>query len=140
MDGDNNECYVMQTTVIIGVEGEVDTDVAAYDVYKEIKENMENGSYTDAVPEVVDLDFLSPQPIIPPPGVVDTDDNTPDAIEGTTRSGANVSPWAIGFSVASVMGGFVSLLVWARSRRARQNTSMDETSASWVNPEGEAVI
>ncbi len=121
----------MQTTFIIGVEGEVDTDVAAYEVYKAIQENMENGFYVDAVPEVFFLEFLSPLPLIPPPG--QTDDNTPDAIEGTTPDGnVNVSPWAIGFSVASVMGGFVSLLVWARSRRSRNNLSMDETTPTIV--------
>ena len=138
-----NECFVMQTTFIVGVEGPVDTDVAAYNVYKTIKEGMENGTYTEAVPEVVFLEFLSPDPLIEPPGN-DGGSNSPDAVDDPDlqQRGVDVSPWTIGFSVASVMGGFVSLLVWARSRRTRQNRRavLEETTA-WANPENaEAVI
>lgn len=135
----DNECFVMQTTFIIGVEGQVDTDVAAYEVYKAIQQNMEDGIYSEAVPDVVFLEFLSPQPLIPPPGRKSVD-NTPDAIDGPPPEGdVDVSPWTIGFSVASVMGGFVSLLVWARSRRSRQNNLVEETTP-WVNPDSETVI
>ena len=135
----DNECFVMQTTFIIGVEGQVDTDVAAYEVYKAIQQNMEDGIYSEAVPDVVFLEFLSPQPLIPPPGRKSVD-NTPDAIDGPPPQGdVDVSPWTIGFSVASVMGGFVSLLVWARSRRSRQNNLVEETTP-WVNPDSETVI
>lgn len=136
-----NECFVMQTTFIIGVEGPVNADVATYDVYKAIQENMENGNYTEAVPEVVFLEFLSPQPLIPPPDR-GGGGNSPDAIDDNDlQRDVDVSPWTIGFSVASVMGGFVSLLVWVRSRRSRQSSleRMEETTP-WVSPESEAVI
>lgn len=136
-----NECFVMQTTFIIGVEGPVNTDVAAYEVYKAIQESMTNGTYTEAVPDVVFLEFLSPLPLIEPPSS-GGEDNSPDSVDNSDfNRDVDVSPWTIGFSVASVMGGFVSLLVWARSRRSRQNrrARLDETTP-WVNPESETVI
>lgn len=136
----DNECFVMQTTFIIGVEGPVNTDVAAYEVYKAIQEGMSNGNFTKAVEEVVFLEFLSPQPLIRPPESGNA--SPPNGVDdGEFQRDVDVSPWTIGFSVASVMGGFVSLLVWARSRRSRQN-SLDrmEDTTPWVNPETETVL
>lgn len=135
-----NECFVMQTTFIIGVEGPVNTDVAEYEVYKAIQENMANGTYTETVPEVVFLEFLSPLPLIPPPS--GSSNNPVDANDGDLQQrDVDVSPWTIGFSVASVMGGFVSLLVWARSRRSRRNglDRMEDTTP-YVNPDTETVL
>ena len=130
----------MQTTFIIGVEGPVNTDVAAYEVYNAIQEGMANGNFTKAVEDVVFLEFLSPQPLIRPPESGSA--NPPNGVDdGEFQRDVDVSPWTIGFSVASVMGGFVSLLVWVRSRRSRQN-SLDrmEDTTPWVNPETETVL
>ena len=140
VDG-RNECFVLQTTFIIGVEGAVDTDVAAYEAYKAIKESMDDGTYTETVPDVVFLEFLSPLPLLQPPGS-SGGRNLPDRVENPDfQRNVDVSPWTIGFSVASVMGGFVSLLVYARSRRSRQNRRehLDETTP-WVSPDGETVV
>ena len=143
---DGNECFVLQTTFIVGVEGPVDTDVAEYNVYKAIQEGMENGTYTDEVPEVAFLEFLSPQPLIQPPG--SGGGASPDGVDDSDLQqqqprDVDVSPWTIGFSVASVMGGFVSLLVYARSRRSHQDRPTvleDATAAPWVNPENSEAI
>ena len=139
---DGNECFVLQTTFIMGVEGPVDTDVAAYEAYKAIQERMDDGTYTEAVPDVVFLEFLSPLPLLEPPSGGGGGSNSPDRVENPdVQPNVNVSPWTIGFSVASVMGGFVSLLVFARSRRSRQNRRelLDETTP-WVSEGGETVV
>ena len=136
-----NECFVMQTSFIIGVEGPVNTDVAAYEVYLAIQESMANGTYTEAIPDIVFLEFLSPLPLIAPPSG-GGENNSPDSVDNSDlKRDVDVSPWTIGFAVGSVMGGFVSVLVWARSRRSRQNrmASLEETTP-WVNPESDAVI
>ena len=135
-----NECFILQTTFIIGVEGPVDTDIAAYEAYKAIQESMVNGTYTEAVPDVVFLEFLSPLPLIKPPrsGV---GENSPDSVGNSdVQRDVDVNPWAISFSVASVMGGFVSLLLYARNRRSRQNRGarLDETTP-WVSAESDAI-
>lgn len=140
----DNECFVMQTTFIIGVRGPVDTDVAAYEAYKAIQEKMDNGTYAEAVEEVVFLEFLSPRPLLEPPSSGGGSSNSPNGVDDSdVQRNVDVSPWAIGFSVASVMGGFVSLMVWARSRRSRQNRRARleaETTTPWVGPEGETVL
>ena len=135
-----NTCFVLQTTFIIGVEGAVDTDVAAYEGYKAIKENMDNGNYTETVPAVASVEFVSPLPLIEPPGISDGDPS-PDSVDNSEfQRDVDVNPWTIGFSVASVMGGFVSLVVYARARRSRERGSLLEDTTPWVNPESENVI
>eukprot|EP00535_Pseudo-nitzschia_heimii_P003256 CAMPEP_0197178832 /NCGR_PEP_ID=MMETSP1423-20130617/3985_1 /TAXON_ID=476441 /ORGANISM="Pseudo-nitzschia heimii, Strain UNC1101" /LENGTH=534 /DNA_ID=CAMNT_0042628645 /DNA_START=270 /DNA_END=1874 /DNA_ORIENTATION=+ len=140
---DGNECFVLQTTFIVGVEGPVDTDVAAYEAYKAIEERMADGTYAKAVPDVVFLEFLSPLPLLQPPGGGGGGGaNAVDGVEDPDfQRDVDVSPWTIGFSVASVMGGFVSLLVYARAKRSRQNRlgRLDETTP-WVSEGGETVV
>jgi len=128
-----NECFVLQTTFIILVEGPVDTDVATYESYSAIKKAMDDGGYTQVVPTVVSLEFLSPLPLIPPGNT-----SPSEQVDSDLQRTVDVSPWTIGFSVASVMGGFVSLLVYARSRK-RRRALLDETTP-WVSPNDDAAV
>jgi hypothetical protein len=128
-------CFIMETEAIIFFTGPVDEDVAVFEAYKAIQGNMINGRYIGIIPTIVRLEYLSPLPLPVPPGVGDDDADGGSIPVSTNRTGSsNLSPWTIGASVASIMGGFVSILVWARARRFRQRRQqlMDETS-SWVN-------
>ena len=136
---DASKCFVMQTTFIIGVEGTVNTDVATFQAYRAIRDDMVNGTYIGIVPNVVALEFVSPLPLIDPTG--GDGNNSPDRVDQSDLQRANVSPWTIGFSVASVMGGFVSIMVYARSRRSRhrRHSLLGETTP-WMDPENDNVI
>ena len=129
------DCFIMETEAIMFFTGPIDEDIAAFEAYKAIQGKMLNDRFIGIIPTIVRLQYLSPFPIPVPPGV-DGDGSDGEPIPVTTnRSGtSNLSPWTIGASVASIMGGFVSILVWARARRFRQRRQqlMDETS-SWVN-------
>lgn len=142
VDG-GNECFVLQTTLIIGVEGPVETDAASYEAYKSIQESMEDGTYTDTIPDVVFLEFVSPLPLLEPSSTGgDGGSDSPNRVENPDfQRNVDVSPWTIGFSVASVMGGIVSLLVYERAKRNRQNRRLrlDETTP-WVSQDGETVV
>lgn len=130
----------MQTTFIIGVEGPVNTDVAAFEAYTAIRDNMDNNTYVGIVPDVVSLEFVAPLPLIKPSS--GDGNNSPNGVEpADLQREASVSPWTIGFSAASVMGGFVSIMVYARARRSRQrhHSRMEETTP-WLNPENDNVI
>jgi hypothetical protein len=115
--------------------GPVDEDVAVFEAYKAIRDNMINDKYIGFIPTIVRLEYLSPLPLPVPPGAGDDDsDGQPIPVSSNRDGASNLSPWTIGASVASIMGGFVSILVWARARRFRQRRQqlMDETT-SWVN-------
>mmetsp|Transcript_21867 Transcript_21867/g.47593 ORF Transcript_21867/g.47593 Transcript_21867/m.47593 type:complete len:96 (+) Transcript_21867:886-1173(+) len=94
---------------------------------------MDDGGYTQVVPTVVSLEFLSPLPLIPPGNT-----SPSEQVDSDLQRTVDVSPWTIGFSVASVMGGFVSLLVYARSRK-RRRALLDETTP-WVSPNDDAAV
>lgn len=116
-------CFVMETEVIIFMDGPVSEDVAAYEAYSAIENSMANGSYIGSIPTVVKLEFLSPLPLPAAPPGADGGNGTvaPIVVETSTSSGTSVNPWTIGASVATMMGGVVSVLLWARSRRVRQS-------------------
>mmetsp|Transcript_22528 Transcript_22528/g.25128 ORF Transcript_22528/g.25128 Transcript_22528/m.25128 type:complete len:175 (-) Transcript_22528:45-569(-) len=127
------ECYVMQTAFIIGVEGIVDRDVAAFKAYSAILADMIDNEYIETVTNLLNVEFVSPLPILVPNGAIEN--GASNAEESNVSRGVSVSPWTIGASVASVMGGFVSLMVYVRSRRSRQRRQLllDETTP-WVSP------
>lgn len=130
-------CFIMETEVIIFFKGPVDEDEAVYKAYSAIKDSMtKEGGYVGTIPTIVKLEFLSPSPLPIPPGsevggnstgvpVSSVESNANSS--GTSSSGVN--PWTIGASVAILMGGLVSAVVYARSRhlhRSRQQLLSDE--------------
>lgn len=131
---DAKGCFIMETEVILFLNGPVNEDEAAFEAYRTIQENMSGGLYIERVPTILNLQFLSPVPLPLPPG---NGGGASEPIPVSTQSegSVNVSPWTIGSSVAVVMGGFVSLLVWTRAKRfgQRRQQLMEETS--WVNCE-----
>jgi hypothetical protein len=123
----------METEAIIFVKGPVNEDVAVFEAYSTIRDNMSNDRYIGIIPTIVRLEFLSPLPLPVPPGEGDDGNGEPIAVNSTRTNGA--SAWAIGASVASVMGGFVSILVWARARRFRQRRQQLMAETAWMNAE-----
>ena len=117
----------MQTAFIIGMEGPVDPDIAVFKAYSAILANMNDDEY------VVPVKFVSPLPLLVPPGA------TPqNAAEKNVSQSPSVNPWTIGASVASIMGGFVSLMVYAKSRQSRKRRQqLVEEAAPFVNSEDE---
>jgi hypothetical protein len=132
----------METELLFFLNGAVDPDEAAYAGYMAIGESMTNDSYIGVVPTVVRLEYLSPLPLPVPPQL--TGDgmktNSPIVLSSGRDERLSVSPWTIGASVATIMGGLISITVWARNRRSRQRRHiqlMEETSmmeASARNP------
>lgn len=117
----------METDFIVFVEGPVNEDEAMFEAYKGIQNSMVNDLYIGLVPTILGLEFLSPLPLPVPPG---SGGETPAPIPvSANRQSASVSPWMIGASVASIMGAFASILLWARARRYRQRRQqlMDDT-------------
>ncbi|KAG7348162.1 hypothetical protein IV203_016867 [Nitzschia inconspicua] len=130
-------CFVMETEAIVFIKGLVNEDVAAFEAYQAIQNAMFNGRIVGRVPTILRLQFLSPLPLPVPPGSGEGT-SEPIPVSSNRSDSANVNPWTIGASVASIMGGFVSILVWARARKFRQRRQqlMDETS--WVNGDSPA--
>jgi hypothetical protein len=135
----NNEtdCYVMETDFIIWVEGPVDSEIATFKAYTAILAAMLDDEYVETVPDLlVNVEYLSPFPIIVPPSLTDDENTSPNNVEPSkvTRD-ASARPWTIGASVASLMGGFVSIMVYVRSRRSRQRRHLlAEETTPWVSP------
>ena len=131
---DENESFVMQTTFIIGVEGPVDIDIAAYDAYKAIEESMNNGTYTEEISDVEFLEFLSPLPLIEPPS---SEKKSPNSLDNSDfQSDGNVT---VGLAVgASVMGGFfILLMVMCKKHqlsRQDRHTHLEDTTP-YIPPE-----
>lgn len=132
-------CFIMETEAIVFVKGPVNEDVAVFEAYQAIQNDMIGGRYIGRVATLLRLQFLSPLPLPVPPGS-NQDTSEPIPVSSSRNGGANVNPWTIGASVASIMGGFVSILVWARARKFRQRRQqlMDETA--WVNGDSPATV
>jgi len=125
-------CFVMETEAVIFLSGPVDEDVAIFEAYRAIQESMRGDRYIGVVPTILRLEFLSPLPLPVPPGVDNDADGGATPVSSRGNESA-ASPWAIGASVASVMGGFISILVWARARRFRQRRQQLMDDTSWAN-------
>jgi hypothetical protein len=110
----------METELVFFLNGNVDAEEAAYAGYKAIEDMMETDAYIDpVVATVIRLEYLSPLPLSPPPQLnEDPSTNAPQIILASSQT-RDVSPWTIGATVATIMGGLVSIVVWSRNRRAR---------------------
>ncbi len=108
----------METEVVLLVKGPVNDDVAAIEAYQALQNRMRNDHYIGLVPTILRLKYLSPLPLPVPPG---TDGDTDSESIPVTAERASVSPWTIGASIACIMGGFVSILLWARRYRQRRH-------------------
>jgi hypothetical protein len=132
----DTDCYVMETNFIIWVEGPVESEIATFKAYTAILAAMVENEYVETLPDLVNVKYLSPSPIIVPSGLKDDENKSPDNAEPSklTRN-ASASRWTIGASVASLMGGFVSIMVYIRSRRSRQRRHLlAEETTPWVSP------
>ena len=137
----DTDCYVMETSFVIWVEGSLDLEVATFKSYNATYTAMRDDVYVDTIPDLVNVKYLSPSPLIVPPGLKDDENISPINAEPKLTRDASASRWTIGASVASVMGGFVSLMVYVRSRRSRQRRQLllDETTP-WVSPESDNTV
>lgn len=126
------------------LRGAVDPDVAAYASYLAIEEHMEQDLYIGIVPTVVLLEYLSPLPLVPPPGFSGNNNNGTDSSSGgagglggsaedpavlqstAAADRLSVSPWTIGACVATVMGGVISFLVYNRNRGQRRLMQLNQ--------------
>ena len=136
----DNECYIMETAFIIGLEGPlIDTDVITYQAYNAIKTHMMDGSFD--VPHVVSCRFVSPDPLLPPPA--GNEDSTANNSGSSNLEGSDTAnPLAVGFSVFAVMSVvIVSLLMW-KSRRSNQHHQLlfVEEITPWVTAESDNTI
>jgi hypothetical protein len=127
----------METEFIIWVKGPVQSDVATFRAYTAILVAMNDDEYVKTIPDLVNVKYLSPSPILVPSSLADDVNTSPNntdesnVIQNTVR----VSKWTIGASVASIMGGFVSIMVYVRSRRSRQRRHLlAEETTPWVSP------
>lgn len=125
----------METELLFFLKGQVDPDKSAYSGYRAIEDKMDNGEYLGIIPTVVGLKYLSPLPLPVPPqlqgGITST--NPPGALT-TDDVRPSVSPWTIGASVATIVGGFLSVVIWTRNRRSRNRRHiqlMEDTS--WMD-------
>lgn len=133
------DCYVMETNFIIWVEGPVESEIATYKAYIAIQDAMpddEVSPYVETVPDLVNVKYLSPSPLLEPPGFTDDESTSPgNAGPSKLTRDASASRWTIGASVASLMGGIVSIMVFVRSRRSRQRRHLlAEETTPWVSP------
>ncbi len=124
-------CFIMETEVVIFLVGPVDEDEAVYKAYGAIENSMTNRVYVGSVSTIARLEFLSPSPLPIPPGSEEGGNVTAvpiSSVESNASSSTSpVNPWTIGASVATIMGGLVSILVYARSRRLRSHQLTEET-------------
>jgi hypothetical protein len=113
-------CTIMETELLFFLNGDVNPDQAAYAGYRAIEDVMTNDEYVGVVPTLVRLEYLSPLPLPIPPQL--------------TGARLSVSPWTIGACAATIMGGIISIVVWARNRRSRHRRHiqlMDDVS--WMD-------
>jgi hypothetical protein len=125
---DAEGCFIMETEAVLFVKGPVNEDVAVFEAYQAIQNGMTNGLYIGRVPTILRLQFLSPLPLPIPLGQGEgTSEPFPVS---SNRDGSSVNPWSIGASVASIVGGFVSILVWKQARKyhRRREQLLDKTS------------
>lgn len=122
----------METELLFYLKGNFDEDVVAYTSTKAIQNHMLEDKYVRVVPTVLLVEYLSPLPLIRPPtdpaiSITDNAGIGSSTLRSTeSTEGLQVSPWAIGASVATVMGGVISLMVFHRNRNVhRQRQSMN---------------
>lgn len=132
----SDSCTVMETDLLFFLNGDVDPDEASYAGYRSIEFSMANNDYVGTVPTIVKMEYLSPLPLPVPPHLTGGGATTkpPIVLSSTEDSTISVSPWTIGACVATMVGGIISIVVWARSRQTRHRRHvqlLDDNS--WVD-------
>lgn len=128
-------CTVFETEFRFVVDEELDPESAAFLGYVFLQEEMDDGAFTDAIPIIDRIKYLSPTPLLPP--IVDGGNGlptSPDSSEGEIALG--VSPWTLAAVLSMCIGGLVALAVWVRNRRTRNERHMQllESEDVSLNP------
>lgn len=129
-------CTIMETELLFFLNGDVNPDQAAYAGYRAIEDSMTNDEYIGVVPTLVRLEYLSPLPLPIPPQLTGDGSTTypPILVTSTGDARLSVSPWTIGACVATITGGIISLVVWARNRRSRHRRHIQlMEDVSWMD-------
>lgn len=113
-------CVELESEFEFYAAGDVDTDLAAFMSYLLLQEEMDSGLFALDVPLVDRVEYVSPLPLLPPL-VLDPETFAPVS---SSRGGGGISPWTLGAVVAMSISGLVSLAVWARNRRTRNERHM----------------
>jgi hypothetical protein len=134
----------METDLFFYLTGAVDTIPATYAAYKAIETHMLEGKYIGFVPTVLCLEYLSPLHGVTPTIDGTSDNAGADDFESValrspaTDQGLQVSPWAIGACVATLMGGVISVMAYNRKvfreGRRRANDQLEDLERNARNP------
>lgn len=83
----------MEADIVYILNGARNADMAAYLAYLAL--NNEMGSYDEELVNVSRVEYLSPQPILPPVGL-DSFETGPSGVLSSRRTNTTYRPWTVG--------------------------------------------